>query len=79
MVDVNKDCVTLAKIITNLIVMTLNTIIFLSIPNIIMQDNSEEDNFVVGKNIQKQERFVLKLKSTQLRLVIELRSFTMLN
>jgi len=44
-----------------------------------MQDNSEEDNFVVGKNIQKQERFVLKLKSTQLRLVIELRSFTMLN
>ncbi len=59
--------------------MTLNTIIFLSIPNIIMQDNSEEDNFVVGKNIQKQERFVLKLKSTQLRLVIELRSFTMLN
>ena len=59
--------------------MTLNAIIFLSIPNIIMQDNSEEDNFVVGKNIQKQERFVLKLKSTQLRLVIELRSFTMLN
>lgn len=59
--------------------MTLNAIIFLSIPNIIMQDNSEEDNFVVGKNIQKQERFVLKLKSTQLRLVIELRSFTMLD
>ena len=59
--------------------MTLNTIIFLSIPSIIMQDNSEEDNFVVGKNIQKQERFVLKLKSTQLRLVIELRSFTMLD
>ncbi len=59
--------------------MTLNAIIFLSIPNIIMQDNSEEDNFVVGKNIQMQERFVLKLKSTQLRLVIELRSFTMLD
>ena len=59
--------------------MTLNTIIFLSIPNIITQDNSEEDNFVVGKNIQIQERFVLKLKSTQLRLVIELRSFTMLD
>ena len=59
--------------------MTLNAIIFLCIPNIIMQDNSEEDNFVVGKNIQKQERFVLKLKSTQLRLVIELRSFTMLD
>ena len=59
--------------------MTLNAIIFLSIPSIIMQDNSEEDNFVVGKNIQKQERFVLKLKSTQLRLVIELRSFTMLD
>lgn len=59
--------------------MTLNAIIFLSIPNIIMQDNSEEDNFVVGKNIQMQERFVLKLKSTQLRLVIELRRFTMLD
>ena len=59
--------------------MTLDSIIFLSIPNIIMQDNSEEDNCVVGKNIQKQERFVLKLKSTQLRLVIELRSFTMLD
>ncbi len=64
---------------TNLIVMTLDSIIFLSIPSIITQDNSEEDNFVVGKNIQKQERFVLKLKSTQLRLVIELRSFTMLD
>lgn len=42
--------------------MTLNAIIFLSIPNIIMQDNSEEDNFVVGKNIQKQERLYLNWK-----------------